>query len=274
MVQQVAVSGGAVTFSELVGVPDLSRVITSTRKSRSETRHGLLAWANIDALLSECFPPAPALPGVHPSVSYLYVSDVEIRPWPNVPAQGDLTIATTNVNYTSAKATIKYSTLPYDANDLITRRAAVSVDVMLLPANSCKWKDTGKRPEQEDLMAGMQIPMTDWQFTFNQVSASNEATLDTAVQTMIGHVNDGVYDSKADQTLLFKGYDKTWTIDSNGDQTFEYGYQFSERRVQQGGSLYGWNHFYRNSDGKWAELLTNDGKAIYPKTANYGNLFV
>lgn len=274
MTQQAAIAGGAVTFSELVGVPALSRTITANRRTRTETRVGLIAWINIDALLLECFPAAPALPGVHPSVAYMYVQEIEIKPWPPVPAESDLSCLSTNVNYTSAICTIKYAPLEYDDGDLIKRRARVSVDVMTLPANATKWEDTGERPEQEDLIAGKQIPMVDWQFSYFQVPPAKEAVLDAAVQALIGHVNDGVYDGKASETLLFKGYDKEWAVDSNGDQKFTYGYQFGERRVQDGSSVYGWNHFYRNKTGTWAKLLQKDGSPIYPKSANFSNLFV
>lgn len=269
---QRAVGGGSVAFNELVGVPRLSRRITANRKKRGEVRHGIIRWQDIDLLLLECLPAPPSLPGVHPRVGYLFVESVDIVPWP--PNPSNYTFNNTIVDYAEAIATIRYAPLPYDSSTLITRKSTYSSEVQLMPASGMKWQDTDDPVKSSDTQSGKVIPMVDHTFEFHRVPPNREGTLDNTVRDMVGMVNNSTYSGIPAENLLFKGASKTWTIDSQGQQTFTYGMQFKERSLKIGNNDYGWNHFFRNEDGKYARLLTKEGNLTYAKTDNFSNLFI
>lgn len=255
---QVVVSGGAVTFSELVGVPELSREINATADMREETRVGLIAWLNIDALFLECWPAAPALPGVHPSLSYMYVRSVNVKPFPAVPAQGDLTIHSTNVNYLSAIVTVQYAPLDYDSSDLLDVTEDCSDEVYLLPSAGVAWSTSNTVPvQQADLVASKNIQMRDISINFHNVASSAIATKRAAIQTAHGKVNSSTYRGSAAETLLYKGSKLTWTRDSSGGQRWTMSNQFQERRntIEDGTTVKGWNTFFDQSTGEWKDLV-------------------
>ena len=272
---QRAVAGSSVPFDELVGIPKLSRRISANRKKKGEVRHGIIPWSGIDLLFAECFPAAPSIPGVHPSVPFLFVESVDIMPWPPNPSftAGHFTYNSNLVNYAWGLATIKYAPLPYDSTTLITRKSTYSSEVQLMPASGCKWQDTGDPVKSGDTQSGKVISMIDHTFEFHRVHPSRETALDGIVRGLKGKVNDGAYAGIPDQTLLFKGASKSWTIDSSGNQTFTFGMQFKERSLKIGGNTYGWNHFFRNEDGTYAILLTKDNDTVYEKASNFSDLF-
>lgn len=270
---QVAVAGGSVAFNELVGLPKLSRRISANRKKRGETRHGIIRWVDIDALLLECLPAPPALPGIHPRVGYLHVDSVDIMPWPPNPGTNGFSYNGLIVDYVEAIVAIKYSPLPYDSSTLITRKSTYSAEVQLQPASGIKWQDTDDPVKSSDTQVGKVVPMVDHTFEFHRVAPNREGPLDSVVRSLVGMVNTSTYSGIPAETLLFKGASKTWTIDSTGNQTFTYGMQFKERSLKDDTDAWGWNHFYRNEDGKYARILTKEGNLMYATTNQFSNLF-
>lgn len=270
---QLAVAGGSVAFNELVGIPKISRRISANRKKRAEIRHGIIRWVDIDMLLLECLPAPPSLPGIHPRVGYLFVESVDIQPWPPNPGTSGFSYNSYIVDYNEALVTIKYSPLPYDTSTLITRKSTYSAEVQLQPASGIKWQDTDDPVKSSDTQVGKVVPMVDHTFEFHRVPPNREGPLDAVVRSMVGMVNSSTYSGIPTETLLFKGASKTWSIDTQGQQTFTYGMQFKERSLKDGGNTYGWNHFFRNEDGKYAKILTKDGNLVYATTGNFSNLF-
>lgn len=271
----IAVAGGSVLCTDFVGegMP-ASRHITARRNDKSnasfgETRNCLMAWADIDALLAECFPAAPALPGRHPTVAYLYVESVDITPWPPIPPQADLTIGTV-VNYVAATAAITYSTLPYDTSDFITRRKNASIEVVLLPTHDWRWEATP--PEAittPDVPLGKHVPIIDHVFDYHRVPASKEAAIDAAARSLIGRVNRSTWRNASAQTVYFAGYESVWTIDSLGNKTFTFSFQFRERRLKFENQTFGWNHFPRlegSGPTKWQRIMDLSRNYVYPLT--------
>lgn len=255
---QVVVAGGAVPFSELVGVPELSREINATADTREETRVGLISWVNIDALFLECFPAAPALPGVHPAVSYLYVKSVRVKPFPAVPAQSDLTCGSGIVNYTSAIVTIEYAPLDYDESDLLDQRESFSDEVYLLPSAAVAWESTNTVPvQQADLVASKIIGMRDISLTFHNVPEASVAAKRVAIQAASNKVNQSTYRGFAPETLLYKGTELTWRRDATGVNRWTMASAWQERRntIEDGTTVKGWNTFLDHSTGEWKDLV-------------------
>ena len=152
-----ATYGGLVPFTDWISETPSPTKIHASRESKDITRQGRIAWANIDALILECFPAAPSFPGRHPTATYLYVDDVSIAPWPRSPAASEVNCSGDIATYTYADVTISYSPLPFGGDsvagsDRVTVRSSFSTEAMMLPANSVKWEG-GDVANQEDLMA-------------------------------------------------------------------------------------------------------------------------
>lgn len=268
------VAGGSVTCEELAtaeqGGP--SPIYSADRETRGATRVVIISYANIDAALLELFPNPPALPGVYPTVSYLYADRVtDIRPWPDSPDEGDVTCPSGVNVYSEAKMTIQYSTLKYDPSDLISRSRTYSVESMPLPAVGLQWVGGGKL-ELSDIQAYKNIPIIEHKITLFRSSASS----DTTIRDLGGFVNDGAFEGAADQTLLFTGADESFKISTNGVKDYTKTFSFKERRIKHAGSVYGWNHAWRQDaagGGAWVGIETENGDPLYPVSPDFGDLF-
>ena len=260
-----AVSGGSIDYEDVAG---MSPKLTTDRSGRVISRVGIIDWDDANSLIAECFPPAPALPGVYPANSYLYCDSLEIEPM----FDGMQTGTSGGIaNYTHARASITYKMLEYESSDLLTRKYSFSTESMMLPASGVRWQGdaVGKNIESEDVSAMMLIPMTEHSITFNRATSVPF----TAIRANIGMVNDGAFEGAADQTLLFMGAEVSFTFSSDGTLSWTVEYKFSEKRTRQGANVYGWNHFYRNKDKSWLYLLDDADNRIYSRSANFGDLW-
>ena len=288
MTTQKAVAGGSVSVWEFVGVgAPASRTRTAKRAERAPTGAGenrtvRLAWADVDDLFDECFPAAPALPGQHPTKSYLYVESVEIKPFPEVPSESDITYGDV-VEYTQAIATIVYNTLPYDPSELMRWHQSGSNEVVLLPSNSWYWE--GSPPEvikNEDVPASKFVPIIDHTVDLFRVDPSYEAVILSRLRTLCGKVNRTTWRGAPAETVLLEGYDSDSIVDSSGHRTLTFSYRFRERNLKFGNttSSFGWNHFPRqeaSGASKWQRIIDKNGNFVYPRTtvaeSNFDYLF-
>lgn len=279
---QLLVAGGSITGQEFVGVgAPASRKMTARRSDRgpiggSETRMLKINWADIDDVWSECFPAAPALPGTHPTRSYLYVESVEISPWPEVPAEVDITAGDV-VDYATALATIVYSTLPYDPAELLRWHQSGSNEVVLLPSNSWYWEASpAEAIRNEDVPAAKFVPIIDHTVDLFRVSPSYESTIISRCRALIGKVNRSTWRGADAETVLFEGYDSDSTFDSSGNRTLTFSYRFRERRLKFQNATFGWNHFPRqdaSGSSKWQRIIDKAGNYVYPWTTVLENNF-
>jgi hypothetical protein len=270
----VLVAGGSIAFNELAtaehGGP--SPIYSADRESRGCTRVGVIAYADIDAALLELFPDPPAIPGIHPTVAYLFADKVtEIRPWPDSPDVSEVSCpAGVNV-YAYAKLTIQYATLKYDEADLLSRSRTYSVESMPLPDVGLRWAG-GDKLELADVQAYKNIPIIEHKITLHRSTGSSDAT----IRDLGGFVNDGAFEGADDQTLLFTGADESFTISTNGVKSYTKTFTFKERRIKHAGNVYGWNHAWRADapgGGAWVLIETENGDPLYPKSTDFGNLF-
>lgn len=251
----IAVTGGLIPFDDILGVGGpASPSYKAGRESRACTRTGIVTWASIDALLAELFPPPPAIPGTLPGITYLYASDVDINPWP--PSPGTVSCVGSFPVYQYAIVRITYDTLKYSPSDLIDRKTSFSTDVHLLPANGVQWEDTGEVPQQEDLMAAKQVPIRDISLTYHRIPSSALTALRAAVDAAVGHVNQSTFKGFAAETLLYKGAEESWRVDSAGNESWTFHHTFQARMLKtKSGSVVGWNHFFRNGDSDFYPLV-------------------
>lgn len=266
------VAGGVVPFEEYPQSPK----IKGSRESRTITRTGRISWVNIDAAFLECYPAAPAMYGVHPAISYLFVSDVDIKPLHPNPSPDSLTITDGVLHHDLAEIEITYSPLNIQqesdgsgGTDLLTRRWSFGGEFMTMPSNSLEWEDQPNVPvQQEEISAAKIIPSIEHSITVHRKLTINW----TALRANIGKVNDGVFESAADETLLFAGAEVTFTVNNVGTRVGTLDLKFQERCIKQGANTYGWNHFLR-SDGNWKRLKDRAGNLIYPKSTTFADLF-
>lgn len=269
----VAVFGGAVPFEEYTGT---SPNIKLGRESRTVTRRGRVLWANLDALALECYPAAPLIYGRHPTISYLYVDDVEIKPFHPDPSVDDFDVVAGVVEHEWAEIEISYKRVEFDQDDdgaggkdLLTRTWSFGGEFMTIPSNSLEWEDIPGQPvQQEEISAAKIIPSVEHSIVQHRLVSINW----TAIRNNIGKVNDGTYQDAADETLLFAGAEINFQFTNDGTKVYTKSLKFQERCIKQGADTYGWNHFLRN-DGQWKRLKDRAGNLIYPKSASFADLF-
>lgn len=269
------VEGGLVPFEEY---PKNSPEIKLTREARTVSRRGLIAWANIDALALECYPAPPLVYGRHPTIPYLYVDSVDIRPLHPEASIDSFSVSGGVLSHEYAEIEVTYKRLDFDQDDngaggtdLLTRKWSFGGEFMTIPSHSLEWEDQPGQPvQQEEISAGKIIPTIEHSITQHRVTSINW----TAIRVCIGRVNLDEYEGADEQTLLFSGAEITFQFTNDGTKTYTKDLRFQERRVLQGSDVFGWNHFLR-SDGDWKKLKDKKGNLLYPPatTAQFNGLF-
>lgn len=262
----IAVQGGLVPFYDYVG---RSPTFNATRDALSAQREGHIDWANIDALIAECTPAVPSLPGLYPGSTVLYVESLDIKPIAEErsPTCGNV------VSYSKADVTIKYGKLPYNPETLITRKWNFSGEFMTLPASSVKWEN-GDAVENEEISAAKNIRMIEHALTRQRAVSIPW----TAMRECIGKVNsalldDDIFDNVAAESLLYLGSAIDWTLDTAGNEQWTLEHRFQERLIEHNGVSYGWCHFWRPDKKAWERLVDNAGNHMYESTADMPDLF-
>jgi len=276
-----AVTAGAVGFDELPGSPRFGSSAESQsggggggggRSSLKASRTGIIDWDDINALIAECTPPAPTLPGGFPGFSNLYVKSVAIKPFlDEVPdCSGDVAA------YDHAEATIEYESLPYDVSTLVSRRYSVSAEFMTIPSGTLYWEDDGTEVTNEDVSAAKIIPLIEHSITWHRVTSVPFAT----IQDLIGKVNDDTAldndyfpDALLEQSLLFIGAEINFTFSSDGTKVWTIEYRFQEKRIKNDVNVYGFNHFLNPKTSLWDRLVDIAGDPIYPTSPDFDDLF-
>jgi hypothetical protein len=154
-----------------------------------------------------------------------------------------------------------------------------SVEALMIPTSGCKWEDDdsgsgstsgsgGEIPVPEDTNSLILIPSRAIQIQWDFV---NDPPI-TRLESMVGRLNSDTFLGSEDETLLFEGYDITETFRASAiaPHTNRVTVNLSQRRIDTGGGIVGWNHDYRESPAGWAKLLLSDGEPRYKSTAFAG----
>jgi hypothetical protein len=272
-----AIQGGTINVYDLPGSPK----IRAGRDTRESDRRVTFDWASIDALISELFPVAPALPGAYPGVSYLYADTATFgtnSPDPMPSCGGSVA---TYSGSESGMAEIQYRTLSYDGedadpSDLLSRRYSIGGEFMSLPSNQVRWEyqAPGETVQQEDISAGQVIPTIEHVISFHRLTSIPFA----AIRANVGHLNDGVFEGAEDGCLMYLGAEIGFKLSTDGSISWTLEHRFSERAIDiantTGAPLpqtyYGWNYF-RGPKGWW-RLLDEDSSELYPSSATFADL--
>lgn len=263
-----AVQGGLVPFEEYSTSP----TINADRKSRTVERVGRIDWVNIDALILECVPDVGVY-GRHPTIAYLYVDTVKVKPFHENASLDSITVSSGVAFHDLAEVTISYARVDFEkendgTNDnLLTRKWSFSGELMTLPGNQLKWID-GTPVQQEEISASKLIPSIEHSITLLR----RPSIPWTAIRENIGKVCDGTFEGATDETLLFSGAEVSFEFNATGSKMFTLDLRFNERFIKQGAQTFGWNHFYRKGTG-WQKLTDDQGELIYPKSSDFADLF-
>lgn len=264
----IAVQGGVVPFYDVVGE---SPTFNCTRDEYSATRTGEIAWANVDALILECVPNSPAIPGLYPGSARLFVQSVDVKP---MAEEQDAVCSGSVISYSKAVATIRYSTkLPYNPETLVTRKWSFTGEFLTIPASSVKW-DNGDAVENEEISAAKIIPMIEHALTLHKVLSIPWTTIKDCIGKVNQNaINDSIFDSVAAEQLLYMGASIDWKLTTDGNEEWTIEHRFQERKVKHAANEYGWNHFWRPDKKRWEKLKDDNGDNIYPKTTSFSSLF-
>lgn len=180
-----------------------------------------------------------------------------------------------------AIAEIEYATLTdsdldfgvdAESGTTLTYRLSWESEEFELPsASGWVWGDSGAAIP-EDLIVTQRIPQALHVIIWSRVQNPPWNT----IQATQGKINASEFLDCPPGTLLFEGAAANKLYRS----TFEEGespycwaitFTFRQKAIHHDGETYGWNHFFRTSDGSWA-TLKNQGKTIYD-SADFAPLF-
>ena len=144
---------------------------------------------------------------------------------------------------------------------------------LMIPTSACKWDDDvgsggGNIPVPEDINSAILIPARAIQIQWDFV---NDPPI-TRLESLVGRVNSDTFLGSEAETLLFEGYDVTETFRASAiaPHTNRVTVNISQRRIDTGAAIVGWNHDYREEPAGWAKLLLTDDEPRYKLTAFTG----
>lgn len=274
-----------VTFRELAGSP----VEEYTANGFSARREFLVPWNERDAFASLTLGLGSEFAGfervAYPGKASVLAVKLRYEPFDpdtlDLQTLEDLAEDLNQYSGSFAKAVVDYRTFgACDREDgptnepgtYLTYRMMFASEYQPIAPRGWSWESDAQAPPAEDLMLSKRIPITEHHLTWRQVVNPPWE----AIQSLQGTVNADEFLGCPAETLLCEGADANKLYSAGLEQgpsafTWEIRYVFRQRAIKYGGQTYGWNHFYRETDGAWDRLL-RDGGPLYD-TADFAPLF-
>lgn len=261
-----ATFNGTVFFDEANDSPlrlGGSRPNDSQFLNRTLVRKGIILSSDLDTLMAECFPDPPELPGLHPEVGYLYVSDVDCIGLGGVPSC-DNTLSNVVNQWQYLECTITYTPLSYGANR-VSRSATTSIEALphmvhtlsavtsssADPVDSSLTNYNGHFIAAENIPAYHFVPKEQIQYQLENVPISHYTSIMAAKDLLIGHVNRDTWQDYEPETLLFEGVSENYATSPSGIQVFSLTLNFSSVKIRLAGhedyagrTVFGHNHLF------------------------------
>lgn len=260
-----------VAFNEISGSP--KRIHTSV--NAEAVRFGIIAWADIDALIAQVLP-STINAGIvveqgagiaFPGVGFLRADSMEFVPHfdEDDPQTGPDTNQDfdTLPTYLNALATINYTTQRFATEEqeedpvlFLTHRWSIGGEFLGIGGESVLWDLDNE--QAADVEPAVFVPTIEHEITWTHV----ENPPFSIIRDRIGKVNDAALTFKTGtittETLAFVGAELQRQVLSDGVRAWEVTYRFSERRVVSldedadlsgpSPGVGGWNHFWRSFD--------------------------
>ena len=223
--------------------------------------------------------------GTHPAASVVLsnvlLSGITFRPWESAVKSGTIStpIAGAGVAnhwrvdcqyelYHFNKAWPTDITKPtHDSGTVLQLRTRTSGQFLTLTPRAVEYSDgSGRTTPDMDARIAVLIRemMVDWINVYNPPFATIDAC--------IGKVNAVSFMGCPAETLLFEGLDTDDDFWIGTADPFRYRLSYIFRRRIIPGTIYGWNHDYREFPAGWAKVKLKDGSLRYP-TGNFNPLF-
>lgn len=282
-----------VPFQELSGSPEEKYSMTGF----SATRKLLCAWDSRNAfvreLLGDSAEFAGELSSSYPGRSDIRVTDINIVPFEKNPSEAVFTDVATELNtYTDqlAELTVGYQWMLHGSNALPNPRSMdIEPDTFLTysrklggeyitqPGLKLKWLNHPDAPIPKDALTVIRVPVTEHHFTWNRVTRPPE----TAMTATAGKINAVAWNGYAEHTMLFEGGTMKREFvgfpandpvagGQGSFTTWEVGYVFRERVIEDQGNTFGWQATWRaDADASGYDfLVTPDNKGLYREASN------
>jgi hypothetical protein len=151
-----------------------------------------------------------------------------------------------------------------------------TAEFMLVPTSGTRWEDDssdtsgGNIPVPEDANSAILIPVRTIQLQWDFVDDPPIRRF----EDLIGRVNEEELFGSEPETILFEGYSisETFRASPINPHTNRVTIDLTQRRIDTGDGIVGWNHEYREYPEGWSKLLLSDGQPRY-KLASYEDIF-
>lgn len=251
---------------------------TRSRTDYSSTRKFIVPVSQLDLFNSHCFPDLYGPSGQHPVADALFVNNWAAKPFHDnditefYPGMSSPSLYMITVNYSpyslDAPKIIDFGsdpTIPY--NELIGNMG-FRTEAMTLPGKAFKW-ETSTVVVKEEINPVMMIQLMD----FTIATPKTASIPFTAIRDNMGKVNANQFFGGAAETVLYQGTQVGFRFGNDGSRSFELSHQFTEKRIQWDGNIYGWNHFMDPATYKWDRLINRDTNLpTYTTSTTFQNL--
>jgi hypothetical protein len=258
-----------ITYEPMAGFPTFG----GTQRELTATDKWLIAGTDINALYLYLFPPPvlliPQLPARMDGSSVLFASSLALEPQmgeddvPTLTAVTNWNGSTGHLNtYRKYYATIQYKSIPFQqsnsGNTIYTTKWSSKAEIMKLPNYGLKWSSDDKPVGDETLNAGKPVIQAELSLSLQRVPVIPIAT----ILNLLGKINNSPFNLVATECLLFSGIDISQETTSDGSQPYTVELKWASRLLDGDPSL-GWNHYYRQSTGKFERLKRKDGSPVF-----------
>jgi len=273
----------SIPFEELEGSPTIVIGPDGTVAKRIFR----VAWADWPALVQELIGAYRRVgdqyhftaPLAFPDLPGVVVTALEVAPMdPENPDGANVSTLQSGTNHypaAGARITATYASLPDPAEpprgDLppvphgtyLTYRADLGSEFMTTPSRGWHWEAEDDPPLPPDVHPGVVIPTGIFRLIWHRVAVPNWG----AIRQLRGKVNGGAFVGGAPGTVLFLGARVVREFEfGHGFGFWRVEYAFSERAIEQGGGVAGWNHLYKEEPvaGKhWVRAVNEAGDFQY-----------
>ena len=139
---------------------------------------------------------------------------------------------------------------------------------MTIPSAGLKWSDDPTAIVPADVQSTVLVPTAAFQLQWDFVDDPPISRF----ETMIGQVNSDTFLGQPPDTILFNSYDisESFRAAPLNPHTNRVVISLVSRKIKDGASTHGWNHYYREEPAGWAKLLKSNGDPMYTSTAMSG----